>query len=63
MNDNLVDVIQNVTGEQLKAEMEKVALTNKKIIDSLLGLNKNTVDDIVKNALLLYCMYKIKGGN
>lgn len=27
MNDNLVDVIQNVTGEQLKAEMEKVALT------------------------------------
>lgn len=33
MNDNLVDVIQNVTGEQLKAEMEKVALTNKNLKD------------------------------
>ena len=34
----------------------------KKIIDSISELNVNNVDDTVKNALLLYCIYKIKGG-
>ena len=32
------------------------------MIDNLLELNKINVDDSVKHALILYCMYKIKGG-
>lgn len=71
MNDNLVYVMQNATVEQLKEEIDKIALTNKnlkdfndgkKIIDSIFELNLNNIDDTVKNALLLYCIYKIKGG-
>lgn len=71
MNDNLVHVMQNATVEQLKEEIDKIALTNKnlkdfndgkKIIDSIFELNLNNIDDTVKNALLLYCIYKIKGG-
>ena len=34
----------------------------KEVVDNLLELNKTNVDDSVKYALLLYCMYKIKGG-
>ena len=34
----------------------------KKIIDSIFELNMNNDDDAVKSALLLYCIYKIKGG-
>ena len=34
----------------------------KEIIDNLLELNKQNVDDNVKNALMIYCMYKLKGG-
>lgn len=71
MNDNLVHVMQNATVEQLKEEIDKIALTNKnlkdfndgkKIIDSIFELNLNNIDDTVKNVLLLYCIYKIKGG-
>lgn len=71
MNDNLVRVIQNATVEQLKEKIDKIALTNKnlknfnngkKIIDSIFELNLNNIDDTVKNDLLLYCIYKIKGG-
>lgn len=71
MNDNLVHVMQNATVEQLKEEIDKIALTNKnlkdfndgkKIIDSIFELNLNNIDDTVKSILLLYCIYKIKGG-
>lgn len=71
MNDNLVHVMQNATVEQLKEEIDKIVLTNKnlkdfndgkKIIDSIFELNVNNVDDTVKNTLLFYCIYKIKGG-
>ena len=34
----------------------------KEVIDNFLELNRTNVDDSVKYALLLYCMYKIKGG-
>ena len=34
----------------------------KEVVDNLLELNKTNVDDSVNYALLLYCMYKIKGG-
>lgn len=69
MIDNLVYMMQTTTVEQLKSEIDKNTFVDKKlkdfnkgkeIVDNLLELNK--VDDSVKYALLLYCMYKIKGG-
>ena len=71
MNDNLLWMIQSMTIEQLKKEIDKNTFVDKnlkdfnegkEIVDNLLELNKNNVDDSVKYALLLYCMYKIKGG-
>ncbi len=32
------------------------------MVDNLLELNKTNVDDSVKCVLLLYCMYRMKGG-
>lgn len=69
MIDNLVYMMQTTTVEQLKSEIYKNTFVDKnlkdfnkgkEIVDNLLELNK--VDDSVKYALLLYCMYKIKGG-
>ncbi len=69
MIDNLVYMMQTTTVEQLKAEIDKNTFVDKnlkdfnkgkEIVDNLLELNK--VDDSVKFTLLLYCMYKIKGG-
>ena len=69
MIDNLVYMMQKTTVEQLKSEIDKNTFVDKnlkdfnkgkEIVDNLLELNK--VDDSVKYALLLYCMYKIKGG-
>ena len=71
MNDNLLWMIQSMTIEQLKKEIDKNTFVDKnlkdfnegkEIVDNLLELNKNNVDDSVKYAVLLYCMYKIKGG-
>lgn len=71
MNDNLLWMIQSMTIEQLKKEIDKNTFVDKnlkdfnegkEIVDNLLELNKTNVDDSVKYALLLYCMYKIKGG-
>lgn len=71
MNDNLLWVIQSMTIEQLKKEIDKNTFVDKnlkdfnegkEIVDNLLELNKTNVDDTVKYAVLLYCMYKIKGG-
>ena len=39
-----------------------IELIWEEIIDNLLELNKQNVDDNVKNALMIYCMYKLKGG-
>ena len=71
MNDNLLWMIQSMTIEQLKKEIDKNTFVDKnlkdfnegnEIVDNLLELNKTNVDDSVKYAVLLYCMYKIKGG-
>ena len=71
MNDNLLWMIQSMTIEQLKKEIDKNTFVDKnlkdfnegkEIVDNLLDLNKTDVDDSVKYAVLLYCMYKIKGG-
>ena len=69
MIDNLMYMMQTTTIEQLKSEIDKNTFVDKnlkdfnkgkEIVDNLLELNK--VDDSVKYALLLYCMYKMKGG-
>ena len=69
MIDNLMYMMQTTTIEQLKTEIDKNTFADKnlkdfnkgkEIVDDLLELNK--VDDSVKYALLLYCMYKMKGG-
>ena len=71
MNDNLLWMIQSMTIEQLKKEIDKNTFVDKnlkdfnegkEIVDNLLELNKTNIDDSVKYAVLLYCMYKIKGG-
>lgn len=71
MIDNLMYIMKNITIEQLKLELNKNTFVDKnskdfnkgkEIIDNLLELNRNNVDDSVKNALMIYCMYKIKGG-
>ncbi len=71
MIENLMYMMQTTTVEQLKMEIveNKFADKNlkdfnkgKEVVDNLLELNKANVDDSVKYALLLYCLYKIKGG-
>ena len=71
MIDNLMYVMQTTTVEQLKNEIDKNTFVDKnlkdfnkgkEIIDNLLELNKANVDDNVKSALMIYCMYKLKGG-
>ena len=71
MMDNLIYMMQTTTIEQLKAEIDKKTFIDKnlkafnkgkEVVDNLLELNKTNIDDSVKDALLLYCMYKIKGG-
>ena len=71
MIENLMYMMQATTVEQHKMEIDKNTFTDKnlkdfnrgkEVVDNLLELNKTNVDDSVKYALLLYCMYKIKGG-
>lgn len=71
MIENLMYMMQTTTVEQLKMEIDKNTFADKnlkdfnkgkEVVDNLLELNKTNVDDSVKYALLLYYMYKIKGG-
>jgi len=71
MIENLMYMMQTTTVEQLKMEIDKNTFADKnlkdfnkgkEVVDNLLELNKTNVDDSVKYALLLYFMYKIKGG-
>ena len=71
MIDNLMYMMQTTTVEQLQAEIDKNTFADKnlkdfnkgkEVVNNLLELNKTNVDDSVNYALLLYCMYKIKGG-
>lgn len=71
MIENLMYMMQTTTVEQLKMEIDKNIFADKnlkdfnkgkEVVDNLLELNKTNVDDSVKYVLLLYYMYKIKGG-
>jgi hypothetical protein len=69
MIDNLIYMMQTSTVEQLKLEIEKNVFVDKnlkdfnkgkEVIDKLIELSN--VQESVKYYLLLYCMYKMKGG-
>jgi len=71
MIENLMYMMQTTTVEQLKMEIDKNTFVDKnlkdfnkgkEVVDNLLELSKTNVDDSVKYVLLLYCIYKIKGG-
>ena len=71
MIEKLIYMMQTTTVEQLKMEIDKNTFADKnlkdfnkgkEVVDNLLELNKTNVDDSIKYALLLYCMYNIKGG-
>ena len=71
MINNLAYMMQTATIEQLKTEIDKNVFVDKnlndfnkgkEVVDNLLELNNTDVDNSVKYALFLYCMYKIKGG-
>lgn len=71
MIDNLMYIMQTTSIEQLKSEIDKNTFVDKnlkdfnngkEIIDNLFELNKTNIDDCVKSALIIYCMYRLKGG-
>lgn len=71
MFDNYIYMMQTATVEQLKNEMDKNSFVNKdlkdftkgkEIFDSLFKLNSPNISGLVKDALFLYGMYKLKGG-
>lgn len=71
MIDNFMYMLQTTTVDQLKTEIDKNKFVDKNLkdfnkgkdaVDKLFELNKNNVDDSVKYFLILYYMYKIKGG-
>lgn len=71
MIDNYLYMIQTATVEQLKNEMDKNLFVDKdfkdftkgkEILDSLFELNSSNINGSVKDALILYGMYKLKGG-
>ena len=71
MIDNFMNMLQTTTVDQLKAEIDKNKFVDKNLkdfnkgkdaVDKLFELNKKNVDDSVKYSLILYYMYKIKGG-
>lgn len=69
MIDNFMYMLQTTTVDQLKTEIDKNKFVDKNLkdfnkgkdaVDKLFELNN--VDDSVKYSLILYYMYKIKGG-
>lgn len=71
MIDNYVYMMQTATVEQLKNEMDKNLFVykdlkdftkGKEILDSLFELNSPNVSGLVKDTLIFYGMYKLKGG-
>lgn len=71
MIDNLIYQLQIATLDQLKSAINKNMFVGKdlsdfnkgrEVIDNLLELNKTNVDVFVKYTLVLYFVYKIKGG-
>jgi len=70
MNNNVLWMLQTMTLDQLKKEIDSNNFVDKKLkdyekgkgaIDSLKELQN--IDQDVQYALLVYAIYKIKGGN
>ena len=67
MFDNYIYMMQTATVEQLKKNSFvdkdlKDFTKGKEILDSLFELNSPNISGLVKDALFLYGMYKLKGG-
>lgn len=69
MNDNLLWTIESISLDELKKEIDNNSFVDKKLKDYEKG--KKTIDDFsdirqmnedVQKALILYAIYKIKGG-
>lgn len=71
MNNNVLQVLQNIANEKIKLELNRINFVGKEMqdfikgkdsIDTLLDMDKNNFSINVQYALLLYSLYKIKGG-
>ena len=65
MINNYLYMIQTATVEQLKNEMDKNLFVDKDLKDFTKGkeiLDSSNISGSVKDALILYGMYKLKGG-
>lgn len=69
MNSNLLWILQSMTIEQLKEEIDNNVFVDKKLKDYKKGIKTidefkdiQKMDQDVQYALILYAMYKIKGG-
>ena len=69
--DNLMYIIENTTIEQLKEELNKNSfaekdlkdfMKGKELVDGIIDLGKTNMNKNVGDALVLYCIYKLKGG-
>ena len=69
MNNNVIWMLQSMTVDQLKKEIDNNSFVDKKLKDYENG--RKTIDDFkdiqnmdqdVQYALLMYAIYKIKGG-
>ena len=70
MNDNLLWTIESISLDELKKEIDGNSFVDKKLkdyengkktIDNFVDIRK--MDNDVQKALILYAIYKIKGGN
>lgn len=71
MNDNVLWLLQSMTIEQLKKEIDNNSFVDnklkayekcKKILDEFTEVLDMDQDEDVRYALLIYTIYKIKGG-
>lgn len=71
MDGNLIDIVEKSTTEELKIILDSNDFldkdlqdfnTGKETIDNLLKINKTNVNKNVLDALIIYAIYKVKGG-
>lgn len=71
MDGNLIDIVEKSTTEELKIILDSNNFldkdlqdfnTGKETIDNLLKINKTNVNKNVLDALIIYAIYKVKGG-
>lgn len=71
MDGNLIDIVEKSTTEELKIILDSNNFldkdlqdfnTGKEIIDNLLKINKTNVNKNVLDVLIIYAIYKVKGG-